>query len=135
MADDVQNTAVNCVVMRCLFALLYTLITTATSFTARSGRSSALATNMGVGVCSISCGNPPLPSIYTRLWMVKGSNDKADQQEKKYKKGNLPVKICECCNRPMEWRKSWAKNWNEVKYCSEKCRRSKKSAPIASSSP
>jgi Protein of unknown function (DUF3253)/Uncharacterized protein conserved in bacteria (DUF2256) len=25
----------------------------------------------------------------------------------------------------MEWRKAWAKNWAEVKYCSDKCRRSK----------
>ncbi|WP_416378454.1 DUF2256 domain-containing protein [Enterobacter roggenkampii] len=24
----------------------------------------------------------------------------------------------------MTWRKKWAKCWNEVKYCSERCRRS-----------
>ncbi|HWU82653.1 MAG TPA: DUF2256 domain-containing protein [Methylophilaceae bacterium] len=23
----------------------------------------------------------------------------------------------------MTWRKAWAKNWDTVKYCSERCRR------------
>ncbi|MEK9885672.1 MAG: DUF2256 domain-containing protein [Pelagibacteraceae bacterium] len=27
--------------------------------------------------------------------------------------------------RPFNWRKKWEKDWNDVKYCSEKCRRSK----------
>jgi hypothetical protein len=27
------------------------------------------------------------------------------------------------CGREMTWRKSWAKNWEEVKYCSERCRK------------
>jgi len=43
-------------------------------------------------------------------------------------KGNkaaLPSKPCEACGRPMSWRRSWAKNWAEVKYCSEACRRAK----------
>ena len=39
------------------------------------------------------------------------------------KKANLPTKICPVCNRPFSWRKKWEKNWNDVKYCSEKCRR------------
>ena len=41
-------------------------------------------------------------------------------------KGNkqyLPVKPCVACGRDMVWRKSWAKNWESVKYCSEACRR------------
>ena len=25
----------------------------------------------------------------------------------------------------MEWRKKWAKVWEEVKFCSERCRRNK----------
>ncbi|HWS28052.1 MAG TPA: DUF2256 domain-containing protein [Xanthomonadales bacterium] len=25
----------------------------------------------------------------------------------------------------MSWRRRWAKNWEEVKYCSDACRRSK----------
>lgn len=37
----------------------------------------------------------------------------------------LPEKICLTCNRPFSWRKKWEKNWNEVKYCSDKCRMNK----------
>ncbi|MBY4594320.1 DUF2256 domain-containing protein [Ottowia caeni] len=39
------------------------------------------------------------------------------------KKSHLPYKICACCERPMTWRKRWARVWDEVKYCSERCRR------------
>jgi hypothetical protein len=35
------------------------------------------------------------------------------------------TKICVVCGRIMEWRKAWAKNWAEVKYCSDSCRRAK----------
>jgi hypothetical protein len=38
------------------------------------------------------------------------------------KKGELPSKICITCGRPFEWRKKWAKVWEEVKYCSDRCR-------------
>jgi len=40
-------------------------------------------------------------------------------------KGNkaaLPSKPCVACGRDMTWRKSWAKNWADVKYCSDACR-------------
>lgn len=47
---------------------------------------------------------------------------------KRFSKGNLPVKICPICGLPFEWRKKWEKNWSEIKYCSEKCRRSKQKA-------
>jgi len=29
----------------------------------------------------------------------------------------------------MVWRKSWAKNWDSVLYCSERCRADKSRAP------
>jgi len=38
------------------------------------------------------------------------------------KKSDLPVKICATCQRPFAWRKKWEKNWEEVKYCSDRCR-------------
>ena len=41
------------------------------------------------------------------------------------KKSNLPSKICAVCGLSYTWRKKWEKNWEEVKYCSERCRRSK----------
>ncbi|MEI8180842.1 DUF2256 domain-containing protein [Aestuariivirga sp.] len=31
--------------------------------------------------------------------------------------------MCVHCGRPYEWRKKWARDWENVKYCSEKCRR------------
>tara|TARA_R110002111_G_scaffold19255_1_gene47085 strand:- start:3262 stop:3420 length:159 start_codon:yes stop_codon:yes gene_type:complete len=43
----------------------------------------------------------------------------------KMKKQNLPEKICPVCKLPFSWRKKWEKNWDNVKYCSEKCRRNK----------
>ena len=42
-------------------------------------------------------------------------------------KSSLPKKSCAVCAKPMTWRKAWAKNWPDVKYCSEKCRRNKPS--------
>jgi len=52
-------------------------------------------------------------------------------------KGNkvaVPTKPCARCGRPMSWRKAWAKNWDEVKYCSDACRRGKMSASSAGGS-
>ncbi|OYT98499.1 MAG: hypothetical protein CFE40_11170 [Burkholderiales bacterium PBB1] len=37
-------------------------------------------------------------------------------------KSTLPQKTCLSCQRPMSWRRAWAKNWAEVKYCSDRCR-------------
>lgn len=74
------------------------------------------------------------------------------EEPKRYTKQTLPEKTCLVCQRPMQWRKAWAKvrlrlahsaflalcrpttwhetpldhwlqNWEEVKYCSERCRR------------
>lgn len=38
-------------------------------------------------------------------------------------KTDLPSKTCAACGRPFVWRKRWAKVWDEVRYCSERCRR------------
>jgi hypothetical protein len=38
------------------------------------------------------------------------------------RKGDLPSKPCAHCGRPMAWRKKWARVWNEVRYCSDRCR-------------
>jgi hypothetical protein len=43
---------------------------------------------------------------------------------KMIKKANLPSKICIYCQRPFTWRKKWEKVWDEVKYCSDRCRMS-----------
>ncbi|HRF81719.1 MAG TPA: DUF2256 domain-containing protein [Flavobacteriales bacterium] len=33
-----------------------------------------------------------------------------------------PEKVCQHCGRPFQWRKKWERVWNEVKYCSDRCR-------------
>ena len=38
------------------------------------------------------------------------------------RKSNLPQKTCTVCRRPFAWRKKWARNWAEVRYCSDACR-------------
>ncbi|WP_308917389.1 DUF2256 domain-containing protein [Jannaschia sp. LMIT008] len=38
------------------------------------------------------------------------------------RKGDLPHKDCAACGRPFAWRRKWAKVWDEVRYCSDRCR-------------
>jgi hypothetical protein len=44
---------------------------------------------------------------------------------KTIKKSDLDSKICKTCQKPFSWRKKWAKEWEHVLYCSERCRRNK----------
>lgn len=37
------------------------------------------------------------------------------------RKADLPQKICVACGRPFTWRKKWARDWQNVKYCSDRC--------------
>ncbi len=39
------------------------------------------------------------------------------------KKAELPTKTCATCGRPFTWRKKWARDWENVRYCSERCRK------------
>ncbi len=39
-----------------------------------------------------------------------------------HKKPNLPHKDCVACRRPFAWRKKWERDWDQVKYCSDRCR-------------
>ena len=39
------------------------------------------------------------------------------------KKADLPSKTCAVCGLPFAWRKKWARDWDQVKYCSERYRR------------
>jgi len=38
------------------------------------------------------------------------------------RKADLPRKTCATCGRPMVWRKSWARVWDQVRHCSDRCR-------------
>ncbi|MDC3401705.1 DUF2256 domain-containing protein [Alphaproteobacteria bacterium] len=44
------------------------------------------------------------------------------------KKSDLPQKICAQCSLPFFWRKKWERDWEQVLYCSERCRRTSKAA-------
>lgn len=44
---------------------------------------------------------------------------------KQRKKSDLLSKTCATCGLPFTWRKKWEKVWDEVKYCSARCRRGK----------
>lgn len=39
----------------------------------------------------------------------------------KIKNGFAP-KVCERCGLEFEWRKKWERTWDQVRYCSAKCR-------------
>lgn len=37
-------------------------------------------------------------------------------------------KTCVRCGRTMQWRAKWERNWEQVKYCSDACRRTRATA-------
>ena len=37
------------------------------------------------------------------------------------RKADLPTKVCVVCRRSFAWRKKWARDWENVKYCSRRC--------------
>lgn len=38
------------------------------------------------------------------------------------KKQHLPEKDCLQCSRPFAWRRKWERCWDEVRFCSERCK-------------
>lgn len=46
-------------------------------------------------------------------------------------KQSLPSKPCVACGRPMTWRRRWAHDWDEVKFCSQACRKARRPAGTA----
>ncbi|WP_176244088.1 DUF2256 domain-containing protein [Pseudoruegeria aquimaris] len=45
---------------------------------------------------------------------------------KRVEKRDLPSKTCATCGRPFTWRRKWAKDWEHVRHCSERCRRARR---------
>lgn len=43
-------------------------------------------------------------------------------------KRDLPTKLCVGCGLPFSWRKKWLRDWENVVYCSDKCRSAGRSA-------
>ncbi len=42
---------------------------------------------------------------------------------RRVKKQNLPQKTCAACGLPFTWRKKWERDWEQVRFCSDRCRR------------
>ncbi|WP_183858562.1 DUF2256 domain-containing protein [Prosthecomicrobium pneumaticum] len=38
------------------------------------------------------------------------------------RKDDLPRKTCRTCGRPFAWRKRWARVWDTIETCSDRCR-------------
>ncbi|MFN7812698.1 MAG: DUF2256 domain-containing protein [Planctomycetia bacterium] len=36
--------------------------------------------------------------------------------------GQPAPKTCAACGRPFAWRKKWERCWEQVRYCSDRCR-------------
>jgi hypothetical protein len=39
------------------------------------------------------------------------------------KKFDLPQKVCAACGLSFVWRRKWARDWEKIKYCSDRCRK------------
>lgn len=52
--------------------------------------------------------------------MAKGGRRNANGQAPR--KADLPSKPCAACGRPFAWRRKWARDWEAVKFCSDRCR-------------
>ncbi|WP_395010204.1 DUF2256 domain-containing protein [Undibacterium sp.] len=48
------------------------------------------------------------------------------------KKSDLPSKLCASCGLSFTWRKKWEKDWEAVKFCSERCRRTRVAGSVKS---
>ena len=46
------------------------------------------------------------------------------------KKSDLPQKICLECGFTFIWRKKWERSWSDIKFCSERCKKSFKSKKL-----
>ena len=51
------------------------------------------------------------------------------------RKAELPTKSCATCGRPFAWRRKWARDWDQVKYCSDRCRTAREATPTSQSTP
>ena len=51
------------------------------------------------------------------------------------KKSELPTKLCAHCQLPFTWRKKWERDWDQVRYCSERCRRAARPAGLSTGWP
>ncbi|MGQ0671998.1 MAG: DUF2256 domain-containing protein [Hyphomicrobium sp.] len=53
------------------------------------------------------------------------TDDQSLEKSPRRRKSELPQKICVACGRPFVWRKKWQRVWEDVKYCSDRCRKAR----------
>jgi hypothetical protein len=56
------------------------------------------------------------------------SNRPRDGGKRAHGVNGHPDKLCLRCGRPFSWRKKWERDWEQVRYCSDKCRTGKSAA-------
>ncbi|MCC9623066.1 DUF2256 domain-containing protein [Thalassospira sp. MA62] len=50
-------------------------------------------------------------------------------------KSDLPHKLCAACGRPFVWRRKWKDCWDTVLYCSDQCRKNRKTTQQSAKRP
>lgn len=63
----------------------------------------------------------PLPQVVLRGG-TRGLRVEEKPMAKMRKKSDLPTKICVVCGLAFVWRKKWARDWDRVTHCSDRCR-------------
>jgi hypothetical protein len=85
------------------------------------------------GVLDIS-GLPRIEVHLLSRFYIKSSSYRIHNTSRGYKgesgmrakmKNGFPPKVCIRCGLEFEWRKKWARDWENVKYCSERCKAGK----------
>jgi hypothetical protein len=46
-----------------------------------------------------------------------------DRPRKTSPNSHLPTKPCAVCGRSITWRKKWERDWDNIRFCSDACRR------------
>ncbi|RYI19418.1 MAG: DUF2256 domain-containing protein [Acetobacteraceae bacterium] len=51
------------------------------------------------------------------------------------KKSDLPEKVCAACGLPFTWRRKWEREWEAVRFCSDRCRKAGARRDVATPHP
>ena len=82
----------------------------------------ALAQTPEVGHVTVDADVMPLVECFERNKVRTDTGRRHQSLVRGVSKQNLPVKNCVACGRPFTWRKRWERAWDNVRYCSDRCR-------------
>ena len=63
-------------------------------------------------------------AMVARIYEMRKSEFAKEEKVRVLTKHSRPSKVCVTCGRPFVWRKKWERDWELVKYCSDRCRKS-----------